>query len=190
MQQCPQTPTQSVYQHGISVKEHLLQLIDFLDTGQISGDWRFPEWLTEYRAQLKSKLLPQEIIEEYALYHDCSKPYCIQYDSDGKKHFPNHAELSCQKWLEVGGNEEAAILMKMDMDIHCLKDKDVEEFCHRPQAITLLLTGLAEVISNAKMFGGFDSTSFKIKYKQIDKRGAAICRKLFQQGKQNVLVER
>lgn len=179
MKNCPQTDTQSVYEHGVSVRDHIFQLIDFLETGEIEGEWKLSPWMYEYRQQISNALLPEDIIEEYTTYHDCSKPYCIQYDSNGKRHFPNHAELSCQKWLEVGGNKEAAILMKMDMDIHLLKDKDVEEFCKRPQAATLLLSGLAEIHSNAAMFGGLSSTSFKIKYKQIDKRGAAICRKLF-----------
>jgi hypothetical protein len=35
------------------------------------------------------------------------------------------------------------------------------------------------VISNSKMFGGFSSVSFKIKYKHIDKTGKRICKKLF-----------
>lgn len=179
MQNCPQTDSQSVYQHGVSVKEHIFQLISFLKTGQISDGWRLPNWMYEYRQQLLSSLLPEDIIAEYTLFHDCSKPYCIQYDQNGKRHFQNHAELSFRKWLEVGGNEDAAILMRMDMDIHSLKDKDVNEFCNRPQAITLLLAGLAEIHSNATMFGGMESVSFKIKFKQIEKRGKAICHKLY-----------
>jgi hypothetical protein len=42
----------------------------------------------------------------------------------------------------------------------------------------LLLTGLAEVHANAKMFGGLESTSFKIKFSQIEKRGNAIIKEL------------
>jgi len=179
MQACPQTDTQSVYQHGISVKEHIFDLISFLKTGQITEGWKLPIWMNEYREQLLASLLPEDIIEEYTIFHDCSKPYCIQYDESGGRHFLNHADLSYQKWLNVGGSLDAATLMKMDMDIHLLKDKDVDDFCKRPQAITLLLSGLAEIHSNAAMFGGIQSVGFKIKYKQIEKRGAAICRKLF-----------
>lgn len=179
MQLCPQTETQSVYQHGCSVKEHIFDLISYLKTGKIDEGWRLPIWMETYREQLLSALLPEDVIEEYTIFHDCSKPYCLFLDEEGKRHFPDHANKSYNKWLEVGGNEEAAQLMKMDMDIHLLKDKDVDEFCKRPQAITLLLTGLAEIHSNAVAFGGMESVSFKIKYRQIDKRGAAICRKLF-----------
>lgn len=62
----------------------------------------------------------------------------------------------------------------MDMDIHVLKSDGVEEFASRPEAISLLLTGLAEIHANAEMFGGIESTSFKIKFKQINKRGKQI----------------
>jgi peptidyl-tRNA hydrolase len=41
------------------------------------------------------------------------------------------------------------------------------------------LAGLAEVHSNAKMFGGLASDSFKIKWSQINKRGKAVCKLLF-----------
>ena len=62
----------------------------------------------------------------------------------------------------------------MDMDIHLLKADGIEEFASRPEAATLLLTSLAEIHSNAAMFGGIDSTSFKIKWKHINKRGKKI----------------
>jgi len=179
MQQCQQTEEQSVWQHGLSVKKHIFELINYLKTQQISNDWKLPEWILQYRLQILQQLVPEDIIAEYTTYHDCGKPYCIQYDANGKRHFPNHAEFSYKKWLEVGGTEDAAILMKMDMDIHLLKSDGVEEFCKRSQAITLLLTGLSEIISNSKMFGGFDSISFKIKYKHIDKMGKRICKKIF-----------
>ena len=49
MQQCQQTQNQSVYQHGLSVKEHIFQLIDYLETGELIGEWRMPSWLKEYQ---------------------------------------------------------------------------------------------------------------------------------------------
>ena len=61
------------------------------------------------------------------------------------------------------------------MEIHTIKAKDVEYFCRdKTIALTLLIAGLCEVHSNASMFGGIESTSFKIKMKQIEKRGKRI----------------
>jgi hypothetical protein len=179
MQQCPQTETQSVYQHGISVRDHLRQLIGYLGTGTIQGEWRLPTWLLEYRFQLLQSLCPREVIDTYATFHDCGKPYCLTTDAEGKRHFPNHAEVSYRTWLSVSDNQQVANLIRMDMKIHTLKAEEIDEFIQHSEAITLLLAGLAEVHSNARMFGGLESESFKIKWKQINKRGKIICQKLF-----------
>lgn len=179
MRACQQTDSQSVYQHGVSVRDHIFQLINYLDTGIISDDCKLPDWIYKYRIQIKGKLLPKEIIDQYAVFHDCGKPYCITLDLNGKRHFPDHAEASYHTWLRANGNEQIAKLIRWDMKIHTIKAVDLEEFCQHPEAITLLLAGLAEVHSNAKMFGGTQSESFKIKYNQINKRGKAICYRLF-----------
>jgi hypothetical protein len=121
-------------------------------------------------------LAPIDIIEEYTTYHDCGKPYC---QSDGITKFPEHAEVSYRTWLGVGGTQASANLMRLDMKIHTLKADGIDAFCALPEAPTLLISGLAEIHANASMFGGPESTSFKIKWKQIDRRGRAICQKLF-----------
>lgn len=176
MQACAQTEGQSVYEHGLSARDHTLQLLQFLRTGEIADHWLLPDWIREYRHQLLGSLMPQSVIEEYTVFHDCGKPYC---KPDGKRRFPNHAEVSYWTWLEVGGGLPAAKLMRLDMMVHTMKAQDIDTFTTLPEAATLLIVGLAEVHSNAKMFGGMDSTSFKIKWGQINKRGRAICRKLF-----------
>jgi hypothetical protein len=176
MKACEQTAGQSVYEHGISVRDHTMQLVEYLRTGHLSGVWVLPEWLTMYRVPLLRSIVPQEILEEYTVFHDCGKPYC---KSDGRFRFPNHAEVSYLKWLEVGGSEDAARLMRYDMLVHTMKAQEVPDFCSLPEAPTLLLAGLAEVHSNSAMFGGVESTSFKIKWKQVNKRGKAVCVKLF-----------
>lgn len=102
------------------------------------------------------------------------KPACRTVDEDGRQHFPDHAAVSARVWREAGGCEEVAHLIASDMDVHLLKGEGVEEFARRPGAVALLLTGLAEVTANASMFGGIESTSFKIKFKNIEKRGRAI----------------
>lgn len=181
MKACPQTSTQSVYQHGESVRDRMFQLINILKTGEVVGNWRLPEWIQTYKIHLIGRLCSEEIIEEYTTFHDCGKPYCLTYDDAGKKHFPNHAETSYSTWLLAGGSPQAAKLMRMDMMIHQIKATDIDEFIKHPEAITLLLTGLSEIHSNAEMFGGLDSEGFKIKWNQINKRGKAICKKLFEE---------
>lgn len=180
MQECPQTSTQSVYQHGLSVRDHMFQLIEMLKSGKYDTSmWKIPDWFHKYRKDILQQLLPMEIIEEYTIHHDCGKPYCLTIDESGKKHFPNHADVSYQTWLQVGGNEAAAKLMKMDMIIHTMKAAEIDDFIKNPEAITLLIAGLAEIHSNASMFGGMKSQSFKIKWSHIQRRGKFICQKLF-----------
>ena len=102
---------------------------------------------------------------------------------DGIAHFPNHADKSHDIYMnKLSGIEQVGKLIAMDMDIHKLKSIDVDEFAKRKEAASLLLSGLAEIHSNANMFGGLESTSFKIKWKQIDRRGKAICKILKEKG--------
>jgi hypothetical protein len=58
-----------------------------------------------------------------------------------------------------------------------LKDADVETFMQKPikDICTHLIVGLAELLSNAQMFGGYESTSFKIKLKSLTQRTKKIC---------------
>ncbi len=114
----------------------------------------------------------------YQVYHDCGKPICQTVDADGRHHFPNHASVSKLRWEECAGSSVMSALVGdligMDMDVHLVRASGIEEFAKRPQALTLLLTGLCEVHSNAQMFGGIDSIGFKIKYGNIDRFGSRI----------------
>lgn len=100
-------------------------------------------------------------------------------DESGRHHFPNHAEISYQTYLQISSNQHIADLIKHDMDIHILKADGIETFCQNPNAVLHLLAGLAELNSNAAFCGGFDSTGFKIKFKSITQRGKTICNFLF-----------
>jgi len=177
---CQQTPNQNILEHGIAVKNATIDIIDILNSKE-NSNYKIPDFIFKYKDNILKSLLPREIIEEYTTYHDCGKPYCVSEDG---KHFINHAEVSYNKWLEVGGNPQVANLIRKDMMIHTMSADDIDEFIKYPEAITLLIVGLAEIHANAEMFGGIDSTSFKIKYKQISKRGKKICDKLY--GEQNV----
>ncbi len=179
MKNCEQTKGLSVLDHGISVKNYLFDLINHLRTGDsLKYDWILPDWVMSNKDLILSSLPDDDTLELYTTYHDCGKPFCLTIDNDGKRHFPNHAEVSYQIFKQIFNNDVAAELIRRDMDIHILKSTGVDEFCKSPFAITLLLTGLAEVHSNAQIFGGLGSTSFKIKWKSINQRGKQILNKI------------
>ena len=178
MKNCSQTKEQTIYEHGISVRDHVFQIINYIKTSTIDGEWKLPSWLIENKEKILSKLLSENIIEIYTLFHDVGKPYCKITDENGKNHFPNHAEVSKKIWLEHGGDVQVGKLIGMDMMVHTMKAADVDSFIEHPEAVTLLLVGLAEVHANSKLFGGIESISFKMKWNQIDKRGKAIIKKI------------
>lgn len=128
-----------------------------------------------YSIYLLEKLLDDETLKLYTQYHDCGKPLCRTVDENGKVHFPNHAEVSAQVWREnFPSIYTVENLIRMDMVVHTMSACDIPEFVKNPEAVSLLFTALAEVHANAELFGGIESTSFKIKWKHIDKRGCAI----------------
>jgi hypothetical protein len=175
MKLCEQTKDQSVLQHGISVRNYTFDLINHLRYNTpLKYEWSIPDWLYQNKQLILSNLPSDKTLKYYTILHDCGKPYCIKYDSEGKKHFTNHAQVSFDTFNSLFNDKVAAHLIKHDMDIHLLKSDGVEDFCKNPYALTLLLVGLAETHSNAKMFGGLDSTSFKIKSKNINQRGKKI----------------
>lgn len=177
MMNCEQTQGLSVLQHGEMVSARYKELIAFLREGQpLETEWRLPDWISD--PKILPRLLDDGVMELYQTYHDCGKPRCFTVDVEGKRHFPDHAECSRRTWLDIGGSEEIATLIGQDMDAHLLKDVGVAEFAARPQAIALLLTALCEIHANASMFGGIESVSFKMKWKNLDKRGKAILRLL------------
>lgn len=177
MQACEQTAGLSVLAHGEMVWERYSELLAHLREGKpLAGEWRLPDWTEDPR--ILPGLLDDQTMELYQTYHDCGKPRCLVVDEDGRRHFPDHAHVSRQTWLDIGGAPDVAELIGLDMEVHLLKDAGVAEFAQRPQAIALLLTALCEIHANASMFGGIESVSFKMKWKQIDKRGRAALRRI------------
>lgn len=179
MKNCEQTKGQSVLRHGLSVKKYTFDLINHLRKGTpLKYEWIIPDWLYENKDLILSNLPSDKTLRYYTILHDCGKPYCLHVDESGKRHFPNHSEVSYNVFNQLFDDKIASHLIKHDMDIHLLKADGVEEFCKNPYALTSLLVGLAEVHSNAQMFGGLDSTSFKIKWKCINQRGKQIIKQL------------
>lgn len=182
MKNTEQTKGMSVYKHGELVKEYFLDLYNYLTTNKLKHEFRIPDWLEDNKDFVLSEINKYSLkdLSEYHLMHDCGKPYCLEIDEEGRRHFKNHAYVSYLTYKNIG-SDFIANLIKEDMDIHLLKNDGVEEFCKREHCIVLLLTGLAEISANASMFGGIESTSFKIKYKNILKRGKAIIKNLKKQ---------
>lgn len=169
MGNCEQTKGLSVLAHGESVFAYYEDLrAHVLEGSEPTYQWRLPEWILD--AGLWAKQVHEDVVREYMVFHDCGKPYCREVGQDGRVHFPNHALVSSDIWKGIG-SEESAILMGMDMDIHLLKAEGMPEFAERAQAASLLIAGFCEIHSNAAMLGGIDSTSFKSKWKHIDRRG-------------------
>ena len=182
MESCFQFENINMLQHGEMVWDWYQYLIRCLkDPSLKERSVKIPEWFYENSELLLELQRPEHIVKKYAIFHDCGKPFCKTVDSRGRQHFLNHAEVSAKTYFNSFEGEdkiEIATLIARDMDIHKLKAKGVKEFSKRKDAATLLITGLAEIHANAAMFGGIDSTSFKIKWKHIDRRGRAICKEL------------
>lgn len=183
-----QTEGQNILQHGRSVREHYFALVEHLK-GEIDlsqyENWKLPEWLDTYREEILSSLASTYVMDRYLTLHDCGKPDVLTYDEEGRKRFPGHAESSAKVYSKKfgDGSEESKQIEDLilhDMDIHLLKAVGVEEFVENPNAISHLIAGLAELTSNASMFGGVESTGFKMKYHQLNQRGKAIMKELFE----------
>lgn len=179
MKSCEQTKGLSVLQHGFSDKNYLFDLLNHLrHNTPLKYEWFLPDWLYENKDLILSTLVDDKTLKLYTILHDIGKPFCLTIDEDGKRHFPNHAEVSYNIFTEYFNNEIAADLIRRDMDIHLLKSDGIEEFCRNPNHITSLIVGLAELHSNAFMFGSLKSDSYKIKYKRIQKNGEKIINNL------------
>lgn len=174
MSQCEQTPGQTILGHGVSVHKFYEDLYWHLISGHsLALEWRLPEWITDPRitSRLTARLTAPCQLRPYHVYHDCGKPFVRTVDEEGRQHFPGHADASADLYLKAGGDSHIATLIRQDMDIHLLKADDCAAFIQRPHWADLLVTGLAEIHSNARMFGGIESTSFKIKWKALNQRG-------------------
>lgn len=189
MMGCEQTEGQNVLQHGRSVREHYFALLDHLE-GRVNladyANWRVPAWLDAHREEILDVLPTRHTMGTYLTLHDAGKPRVLEVDGDGRRHFPGHADASTAVYREAFADEASelvAYLIEHDMDIHLIRADELPEFVKRDTAIAHLLAGLAEVTSNASMFGGIDSVGFKSKFKRLDQRGRAICRLLFEEGK-------
>lgn len=181
MKACEQSKGVSVYKHGEMVREFYSDLYAHLvnERSVLQHEWKLPKWVYENKNILVEESCDVATMQQYMLMHDCGKPYCFSVDAEGKRHFSDHANVSYEVYKKLFPTATTVQeLIRKDMDIHNLKGDDVAEFAQHPLAISLLLAGLCEIHANASMFGGIESTSFKIKWKQIDRRGRQIFEQL------------
>lgn len=163
--------------HGLSVWKYTEKLINS-DT----SDMILPQWYITNKEKLLNNLHSIDTIREYNIYHDSGKHLCLIIDENGKRHYPNHAEVSKKAWLDIGGNELTGHLIGLDMMFHTKTFEQIIEFNLDIKDIcTLMLTALAELHANAEMFGGITSDSFKIKMKKLTKLGNKICEHYFKE---------
>lgn len=180
MKQHNQTANETIYDHGQAVWRYTNKLI----TGD-TADMRLPKWYDDYKDKILNSLPSLEAIETYCIYHDIGKCFCLEIDENGKRHFPNHSEISYNKWLELSDTNIPdryliADLIRYDMLFHSEKAEDILAK-NLPSEIlcTLMLAALAAIHANADSFGGRESDSFKIKLKALDKRAKAILTEIF-----------
>jgi len=186
MRICPQGPRQSTLEHCRSVAQHYQVLRWRLRNPEhverCFPNWvqHLPKWFHTWRTQLAEATNDTAgVAQVYLEWHDCGKPFCLEYDASGRPHYPDHAQVSARLWEQLGGSATVAQLMAQDMDLHTLPPSAMPDFAKREHAALLLIATLAAVNANAQMFGGFESDSFKIKAKQLEARGKRLCEALF-----------
>lgn len=113
-------------------------------------------------------------MELYHVYHDAGKPFCRTVDENGKQHFPNHSQHSCDIFRETFTEHEhmkiVSKFIKSDMVFHSCSMEQIVEFIKENSkefCLSLWLTSFAELYSNKEMFDVGNQTSFKIKYKKL-----------------------
>jgi hypothetical protein len=179
MKNCYQTDKQNVYEHGLSVWKFYQRILD----GEHEG-MKIPKWFSDYEhlfsGHEKHHLYSRDIAEKYTTFHDLGKTKCLTIDENGRRHFPNHAAISEQMWLEYGCCPTIGKLIGLDMIFHTEKPEEILERNLDPKILcTLMIAALAELHANAEMFGGITSESFCIKYKKLSKRATFILREIF-----------
>lgn len=163
----------NMYQHGESVWLHTQQII-------ANKNLQLPKWFLDNHAAIINQLYHPSTIKTYCLFHDCGKAFCLEIDEQGKRHYPNHAQVSKEKFLECFPDKLIeAELIGLDMTLHTKNIAEIDAMNLDDSTLfTLLVVSFAEIFSNAEMFNGINSDSFKIKYKKLDRIGKHLIKKL------------
>lgn len=112
----------------------------------------------------------------YLRQHDIGKVITLVRDAQGRCHFPGHAAASARLWRDLGGSDQEARLMELDMVLHTRSAEEALALVPSELLPSLLLATYAELLSNAdSIFGGLESDSFKMKLKALNKRATRLC---------------
>jgi hypothetical protein len=185
MKETEQTKGQTILQHGLSVFKYTNKLIN----KQYEG-FRLPQWWSEYEEEILANIHEFKTIKHYTIFHDIGKPFCLSFGDSGETHFTDHANISYNTFKSLFPNLiDVGKLIKHDMLLHASTIDDIFELCLSKQDLsTLLISSLAELHSNADMFGGIDSTNFKIKWKRWNSIARKICNRLFNHPYMYILI--
>lgn len=182
MKSFEQTKGQTIYQHGLSVWEQAKKIC----SGQYEG-MKIPDWFKENHFIIVNQTVPYKTLKRYCIFHDCGKPFCQEIDEQGNIRFPDHADISAEKYaIAFPQDRDGYLLTKHDMALHTWSSKEIEGLCRglgKNLCFSLIISAFAELHSNANMFGGIESTSFKIKWKKVNQRSRQIF-KYFESAKQ------
>lgn len=162
---CEQAPGMNMLQHGRLVHAKYRELINQCAHNTV----KYSLVCALYN---KFKLPPAEVLKKYHFYHDCGKHLCLTIDANGKKHYPNHAEISAKQYSILQPEDLfTTSLIKNDMAFHTARGEDLVNLCKNLLAPILYFTAWAEIMANAEMFGGEESESFKIKKSRLIQAG-------------------
>lgn len=163
----------SIFQHGQMVHETYNLLLNAFKNHDVDFIEKWTKGLSkDFISLLIENQYDMETMEIYHVYHDCGKPFCREIDAQGKQHFPYHAEISTKIFEQCFNNNVVKDLIFHDMYFHNLKSNDLQKWLEENKdnkvfLCSLLLTAWSEIIANSSMFGGENSTSFKIKRKSL-----------------------
>ena len=165
MTNCEQAPGLNMLQHGEKVHEEYVKLITNLNNNVECAE------LQALWSKFGPTLPPHQVLRKYHVYHDCGKHLCLTIE-DGKRHFPNHAEISSNQYSIIFPEDTfTSVLIARDMDFHILRGDDLIKCLHNPIAPILFFSAWAEINANAEMFGGRESDSYKIKRSRLIQAG-------------------
>lgn len=160
----------NLYQHGQQVWHYYQKILEHDYEGM-----KIPKWYSTHADFIHQNLFSRELIETYAIWHDIGKTETLQIGEDGRRRFPGHADASKRIWLSLGGDNEIAELIGLDMIFHTESAEQIlQRNLDKKILCTLMLSALCELHANAEMFGGIQSESFCIKYKKLEQRAKKV----------------